>query len=263
MGLAASQARLLLLTAKNDALELAAQKIEQERLILAQEQETIAQEYSDATSNTILTCRVTNEDGSTGQETLTLESLAKSLNSSGTENQLVAIANSNGEVVASATATRDEDGNWSVIYYDANGEQLDSQDPGFAVDRLNDEGSSTPLQMGLGNGGFQLLIQAPNDTNTKSTALVIGDNKGIYQDKLFVRKSTDSLDSVTSRYYTEDDAEAQAKYNTAMARVNALDTRLENKLNQVETQKKAVEQEMESVDSIVSSNIERTFQYFS
>ena len=42
MGLAASQARLLLLTAKNDALELQAQNVEQERLLLAQEQETIA-----------------------------------------------------------------------------------------------------------------------------------------------------------------------------------------------------------------------------
>ena len=48
-----------------------------------------------------------------------------------------------------------------------------------------------------------------------------------------------------------------------MAKVNTLDTRLENKLNQIETQKKAVEQEMESVDSIIQSNIERTFQYFS
>ena len=48
-----SQARLLLLTAKNDALELQAQNVEQERLLLAQEQETIAQEYSDKTTNTI------------------------------------------------------------------------------------------------------------------------------------------------------------------------------------------------------------------
>lgn len=287
MGLAASQARLLLLTAKNDALELSAQKIEQERLMLAQEQETIAQEYSDATSNTIYTCRVVDENGETQQVSMGLDSLAKSQAGSAGTGASIIIADANGKPVVKATASRvatDDTnlGSWQMDYQvEVDGEMVDIDDLKGTndtlykyyknvIESLNSNGSNSPLQYGIGSGGFQLWVQDTSDTaNVDSTDQIVSDTKVSdsgkvsVNDDFYVRKAPESLSGVTSRYYTEDDAAAQAKYNTAMAKVNALDTRLENKLNQVETQKKAVEQEMESVDSIVQSNIERTFQYFS
>lgn len=51
MGLAASQGRLLLLTAKKSDLEFRAQAISQSRLILMQQQEGIATKYAEKTSN--------------------------------------------------------------------------------------------------------------------------------------------------------------------------------------------------------------------
>jgi len=51
MGLAASQGRLLLLTAKRSDLEFRAQQISQKRLVLAQQLEDISRDYEDATSN--------------------------------------------------------------------------------------------------------------------------------------------------------------------------------------------------------------------
>ncbi len=64
-------------------------------------------------------------------------------------------------------------------------------------------------------------------------------------------------------YFTQDDNKAKADYDKAMARVQRLDKQLELKLNQVETQHKAVETEVESVDKIISNNIESSFKYFS
>lgn len=271
MGLAASQARLLLLTAKNDALEFAAQKVEQERLLLAQEQETIAQEYSDATSNTIYVSKVTTADGETSEETMTLETLANAMAPMGSqEGTMVLIADANGNPIVAARATWNTETNgWTQEYYSVddsgNMTPLEGGADNEIVRAMNSNGVNNVLQAGLQNGAYQLHIQ-----NT-SEAITQGDSAYKTSDfytlngekKYFDQKSPESLSQVSSRYYTEDDAAAQAKYNTAMAKVNALDTRLENKLNQIETQKKAVEQEMESVDSIIQSNIERTFQYFS
>ena len=289
MGLAASQARLLLLTAKNDALELQAQNVEQERLLLAQEQETIAQEYSDKTTNTIYTCRVF-ENGETQQQTMNLETLAKSQAAPGGPGSIV-IADSNGNPIVKATASdKTEDGETAVGEYEMSYEVEvggvmtpleDLKESNNAlykyyqnvIEALRTNGSNSPLQSGIANGAYQLWVQDTAETaNPDSTSLILssagkikkGDDVEIEtSDSFFVRKNPESLSSVTSRYYTEDDAAAQAAYNTAMAKVNTLDTRLENKLNQIETQKKAVEQEMESVESIIKSNIERTFQYFS
>lgn len=263
MGLAASQARLLLLTAKNDKLELQAQQIETERLLLAQEQETIANEYSEATTNTIYTCKVY-EDGETQQQTLTLDSLAKSM-TAGAGSATIIIADSNGNPLVKATATYDsENGTYKMTYQvcSDDGEWSDktSDTSDYAIlENLNINGSETTLQYGLSSGSLQLWVWDEDVANDESTGLDANDGKTTG----WVRKSTESLSSVTSRYYTEDDAAAQAVYNAAMAKVNAMDTKLENRLNQIETQKTAVEQEMESVDSIISSNIERTFEYFS
>lgn len=271
MGLAASQARLLLLTAKNDALEFAAQKVEQERLLLAQEQETIAQEYSDATSNTIYISRITNGDGSTSQETMNLETLARSMGAIGGENNsgnMIIIADANGNPIIGARARwNSETSTWEETYYtiDSAGNMTEASADNQTVRALNANGVNSVLQSGLQNGAYQLLVQNDSDevtdgdpANKTAKFYTMGNNRYYFE-----QKSPESLNSVSSRYYTEDDAAAEAKYNTAMAKVNTLDTRLENKLNQIETQKKAVEQEMESVDSIIQSNIERTFQYFS
>ena len=53
MGLAASQARLLLLTARKSDLELRAQQITNTEMILAMQTEKIAQEYSNKISNKV------------------------------------------------------------------------------------------------------------------------------------------------------------------------------------------------------------------
>ena len=66
MGLAASQARLLLLTARKSDLELRAQQITNTEMILAMQTEKIAQEYSNKLSNKVTMMQVsTNQNDAT------------------------------------------------------------------------------------------------------------------------------------------------------------------------------------------------------
>lgn len=60
MGLAASQARLLLLTARKSDLELRAQQITNSEMMLAMQTESIAKEYSNKISNRQLKMQVAN-----------------------------------------------------------------------------------------------------------------------------------------------------------------------------------------------------------
>ena len=255
MGLAASQARILLLTSKNDSLELQAQLISNERLLLAQEQEDIANEYSDSTSNSIYTCTIYSEDANTKTGTatkpLSLEALAQSAYDGSAHRVYVKY----GDDYVGAESTYDTStGKWSTKYYDKDGKELDASNS--QVKALNNHGAYSLMQMSARNNTLEVYTEAPSDLDPNdNTAVDIGDGR-------FIRKSLESLTNVSSRYYTEDDASSQAEYQAAMARINRLDTQLENKLNQVETQKKSVETEMDSVKQITKSNSERTFKYF-
>ena len=262
MGLAASQARILLLTAKNDSLELQAQLISNERLLLSQEQEGIANKYSDATSNTVYKCLVNDpldKDNKTGSTTkvMTLESLAESY--SGGTGEKIYVKYGDKFIGASAVFDASKKEPWSITYYsadaDGNGEtKLSSEDP--LVTAFNSSGANSILQTLARNEKIEIYVEAPETDSSESN------NDTNIGGKQYVRKSPESLTNVHSEYYTEDDAAAQAEYQAAMSRVNTLDKKLENKLNQVETQKKAVESEMDSVNQIIKSNIERTFKYF-
>jgi len=313
MGLSATSARIFLLTKENNSYELAAQDVSEERMILAKEQEEIANEYSDATSNMVYQCRVV-EDGETQNQTMSLDSLAKS-QSAGVDTangNAVVIADATGKPMVAAryeppsdTATKGKvtysvnvggfmvDFNYDPLSEKGSFAQDSPTDAAYAgpkfskddqtselakkytqiIGQLNTNAQNSILQNGIENNSLQLWVQAPDaEANGKTlsqivtTSNVFKKNDGTEQVKtendFFTRKSPDSLSGTSSRYYTEDDAAAQAHYQSEMTRTSALDTKLENKLNHIETQKKACEKELESAESIKSSNVDRTFSYF-
>jgi hypothetical protein len=57
-------------------------------------------------------------------------------------------------------------------------------------------------------------------------------------------------------YYTGDDAEAKAKYDTEIAKVQRKDKALEVDLQHIETEHKAAEENIESVRKVIDKNIE-------
>ena len=86
MGLAASQARLLLLTARKSDLEYRAQMISQSKLRLAMETEGIARNYTKALNDTCLTFDkiVDVNTGTKAQSVLTYEDFCSEANATGT-----------------------------------------------------------------------------------------------------------------------------------------------------------------------------------
>jgi len=213
MGLAASQGRLLLLTARKSDLELQAQQISQDRLLLSIQQETIAQDYSDAVNNQIYQIKPSGE----------------------TEYTALSVAALNQHFGSGNYRIRDTRTGKPVT--------LSSVD-------ASDGSSDTPdslMQQNILNGFW--IIETADLANGNSNS--------------FTQMSLSGNSNFRQTYYTEDDAAAKARYDAAMARVQRLDKQLELKLNQVETQHKAVETEIESVDKVISNNIESSFKYFS
>ena len=235
MGLAASQGRLLLLTARKSDLELQAQNITQQRLLLAMQQETIAEEYADKTNNQIFQVRL---EGASEYSTLNIASLN-------------ALMNGNASTDYKLNSDRSQVTSGSYAIYDTRTKKYINPS-----DIKNDSGNTpySKLQQNIDSGAWVIRTPEtktePNGTGTQTVTtwgdLMIGADSRFRQ-----------------TYFTQDDNTAKANYDKAMARVQRLDKQLELKLNQVETQNKAVETEIESVDKIISSNIESSFKYFS
>ena len=72
-----------------------------------------------------------------------------------------------------------------------------------------------------------------------------------------------ACDIIQDKLYTEDDAAAEAEYETQTAIIQSQDKMLDVELRQVETQQKACDNEYESVKKILDKNVERSFKVFS
>ena len=60
-----------------------------------------------------------------------------------------------------------------------------------------------------------------------------------------------------------DDVTAEAEYKAKQERYQNLDKKLELRLNQLETERKAIETEVESVSKVIKDNVESSFKVFS
>ena len=74
--------------------------------------------------------------------------------------------------------------------------------------------------------------------------------------------SWDATTNISDRYYDEDDDAAKAKYDRLQTQIQAQDKKLELELDNIETQRNAVTTEVESVEKVISEDIEGTFNAF-
>lgn len=74
--------------------------------------------------------------------------------------------------------------------------------------------------------------------------------------------SWDATSDISDTYYTEDDEAAKAKYDRLQTQIQAQDKKLELELDNIETQRNAVTTEVESVEKVISDDIEGTFNAF-
>ena len=280
MGLAASQGRLLLLTARKSDLEYRAQEISQRRLTLASELETVSSQYARKTANRQMKLTRTVKQGEANQTqtvNLTYKNLIQSgMNDDGSGISDYRVKNARGQIVVTSESEFPEtaaeagypsnsgvtvvrDGNRTIVSSNVDGKEVYDV---YVVDSRLSDASETEnyFQEGLRNGRFIIEQLSAVDSNgneigNDSTSL---DPIGEWQSV-----SWSGMTEIQDNYYTEDDAEAQAEYQSASARVQAQDKKLETDQKQIETQHKAVETEFESVQKVIQNNIESSFKMFS
>ena len=285
MGLAASQGRLLLLTARKSDLEYRAQDISQQRLTLASELETVASEYARKTANRQMKLTRTVVQGQANQTqtvNLTYRNLMQyGIDEDGGTNSIYRIRNASGKLVVSSstelpnnseeagypngngnvsTVTVQNNGKQAIVSGTYNGQKIYEV---YVVDsRLSDTSESENyFQEGLRNGRFIIEQRMLVDENGN----LIGNDEADATTTMSEWNpiSWSGMTEIQDTYYTDDDATAQAEYQTATARVQAQDKKLETDQKQIETQHKAVETEYESVQKVIQSNIESSFKAFS
>lgn len=294
MGLAASQGRMLLLTARKSDLEFRAQQISQKRLILAQQLEDISTEYETAASNRQMKIdlyKTTTEDGDDQRQTLegsrnlTYAALVSSTvmnqdddeepcllpcEASGTSKKQLTftagekfrlVDDSGAIVVASEdeipnikSFTKASNGDGKYRKKDATGKVIAKYvvDPNLKANSGISTNGTTDgpnyLQECLRNGKY--LIQKPSGEKDE-------DDKTEWRNV-----SWDAIGSIKDNYYQDDDDVAKSKYDRLQREVQNQDKKLELELDNVETQRNAVQTEMDSVDKVMEENVEKTFNAF-
>lgn len=300
MGLASSQARMMLLTARKSDLEYRAQMINQRKINLGIQTQELATKYSNRMSNRSLSLAYYTE-GSNGQallENLTFAGLLSENGNSGT----FLVKNASGKYVyrnasdVTLAFQRLVENNQIEYEEQKAGKDYKVNAEGYMLDA---EGNATNYKVDKDgyltvNGeriqetqeqAFSRFLSEQCDgtyySSVNNNSLL--DNTEYFQDALrngalFLQQLTSvnggeenefkdiSYSSVTTIYdhlNTDDDDEAQAEYEAKSIILSNQDKRLDLELQQIQTQHKAIETEYDSVKKVIEKNIDVTFKIFS
>lgn len=278
MGLAASQARLLLLTSRRSDLEYRAQMISQHKIALAMETEQIATEYTNALNNRKL------------EFTYTVKSNGDAKNGS-TETENL----SYGSLLTGSSTFRyrlvDRDGN-IVCLNKQNEKSRYSEEEQAKMKEYPEIGNDAWLAEALQAGLFTIQKEfhvgnmeptfVNNADNTKVITLAqynalpanaeeAGDGKdhkmnyarqegaAVYEWQSQVFSGMSEISSVLN---TDDDNIAMATYERKSLEVQTKDKQLDVELKQVETQLEACKSEQESVKKLIQDHAQNDFKSF-
>lgn len=296
MGMSASQARLLSLTARLSDLELQAQTISNAKIRLADESANASRKYAAALDKKVM--KVANGKDGTYQDAsvvnIALYGKAQDLNS--TTNKLRYIEDSAGKLVMSASqatgmgATVSPDGK-SATYTgseaqfmaqatingniprakitDANGNSVNgpNPDPNSPAYKYYQD-----LYSKLNTG--QVTVISPDqaqdpewlENQIKSGGIYLRefnetggkDGKGSF-DAVSWTSGDDSMNEAEDKTET---AKAEAEYDTTMADIQSKDKRFDLQLKQIDTEHQAISTEIDTVKKVIDKNIERSFKIF-
>ncbi|MFA6989218.1 MAG: hypothetical protein WC197_04020 [Candidatus Gastranaerophilaceae bacterium] len=236
MGLAASQARLLTLTARQSDNEYNGQIINQERLNLATRMNTIANSYANGMSNKqILIKTAFSTTGNGRPTTIPMSSLTSSeLYSFLSLNNFV-LVDSSGQPVNTTQTVDTNTGNMVTAYSDNSGTTISASQ----IENL--------LRAGTLNVSNGAIITAADGTTSYNLGFDWrADESGTFQDQ----------------YNTTDDAAIMAKYEADSAIVQGQDKRLDLQLKNLDTEHKAIETEIDSVKKVIEKNVQSSFKTF-
>ena len=287
MGLAASQGRMLCLTARMSDLIYEGQQISQQRMALANQQQDIANAYNEKTSNTIL--QATTPDGQVQRLTFDILTSQDAWTGLG-----MRIIDANGNVVVPGNGTSIQ-----VSADDETTQTFDMTNVGdFITNYLNvaptDDAYAKYSKMSMP----ELVEQYNNSVGadeTKKAEIVdkysylksennerycydenINDPEYLQQmltngewtiQKISASNKWEEVvwqgsNTLSEVYDTSDDAAAESEYESQMLAVQKKDKLLELRLEQVQTEENAVQTDLDSIRSVIDKNIEDSFKTF-
>jgi hypothetical protein len=250
MGLAASQVRLLSLTSRQHAIEYEAQRLQAQKLQLANESDAVYNEYLDALDATKIQYKVVENDGSTNYNDATFAKLKDA-------GFMFHVGN---------TFTNDYATVKTALGTDE-GVNITAQDSYTVLTTLVSE-------------GYVVVMQQKSDPDSgyewTGTQVKDVDNDALYNPEAIDPETGEayiyhifeevSVSSSTKIQEVSDEVglkKAEAQYEADMNRINAKDTRYDNELSQLETERSAIKDEIETLETVAKDNVERTFKLFS
>jgi len=253
MGLAASQVRLLSLTSRQHSVEYEAQRIEAQKLALANESDQVYNTYLEALDATKVQYKVVSNDGSTQYNDATFAKLAEA----------GFLFNVNGKVCTTLDEVKEQLKNDGVA-------EITAGDSYSLLTTLVSEGyvvlmeQQSDPESGYEYVGGQIKYTNPDTATTTNKALndVDADSGKKYAYKVFDDTSVSTSTKVQEVSDEVGLKKAEAQYEADMNRINAKDTKYDNKLSQLETERNAIKTEIESLQTVAKDNVDRTFKIF-
>ncbi len=242
MGLSASQARFLQLTARQSNVEYQAQQISFERLQLANKMTEASTKYQDKTSNRKYIFTYRNGEGTSSVD-VTYKNYLNYMNKqqegfSSSQEKYFLVSSSGQKIVVTKQEEIDK---------------MIENDPGLKPEQFMIVGEDLDdvdhFQHALQSGTYYFATMKKEDDGT-------------------IRFESDSIEnigggSISEVYDEADDKEAQAEYDNTMNKIQKTDKSLEMELDKLETERNALQTEMDSVSSVIKDNIDKSFKVFS
>lgn len=295
MGMAASQARLLLLTARKSDIESQLMFYANEKLDLTRQSSKIAQDYSEALDKQKIVWK-----NDSGDEVNLSYNLLMRANSQNEDSQYILTNTSNGKVMLDSTYLKtlglDDAGSEGTLAARMNEATFLSKVMGISTATasayLQSSSTATTVSTSDANGNnisdakeanyYLNLYDAINqygwesNDNLNSTAYI---QNQVINGNITIKKQNDDStsnnygdwESVTdsstdSPYSTETDdsadAEAEAIYNSKKNQIDYKEQGINLKVTNLDTERSAVDTEIDSVKKIIEKNIERSFKLF-
>ncbi|MDD3149442.1 MAG: hypothetical protein PHV68_01285, partial [Candidatus Gastranaerophilales bacterium] len=161
------------------------------------------------------------------------------------------VQNGNGDGTASwnqLDSTSLDSAGYTILYRDADGVLGDCD----ATDK-------EAIENGVKKGSYVIYKTSDCSFDADGKFDELKQEGGVDPTAVSIGSTTDIKESLD----TSNDAIATAEYETQMNRVEAIDKKMELELNNVDTQHKAVQTEVEAVKKVIQKNIETSFKTFS
>lgn len=256
MGLSSSQARLLTLTARQHAVEYSAQRIEAQKLQLANESDQVYNTYLEKLDANKIQYKVVTDNGNIRYDNATFNKLTAE------QKFMYKVGN---------TTCSDWNGVKAAMLseYDVDITLSNAADSYTLLSTLIQEGYVVLMEVSedaedgytyAGDG--KIKFTNPSDSNDTNE---IGPDDPDYEKYLYKVFRNTSISTSTLIQEVSDEIglkKAEAQYEADMNRINAKDARYDTELSQLETERNAIKQEIDTLKTVAKDNVDRTFKIF-